>query len=59
MNLKTIPVATLIVLVVAIAGAVVTIVHPETLSFANYVKNVGVAAGLLAIGRGLDQTHRP
>ncbi len=51
--LETFPVATLIVAIIAIAGAVLVIVHPETLTFAEYVRNVGVAAGLLAVGRGL------
>lgn len=54
MNLTTQAVATIIVALIALVGAVVVIVHPETLSFEDYVKNVGIAAGLLAIGRGLD-----
>lgn len=57
--LSAIPVASLIVVIVAIAGAVVVCVNPQTLDFASYVKYVGIAAGLLGIGRGLDQVHRP
>jgi hypothetical protein len=59
MNLAAIPVATIIVIVIATAGAIVVVAHPGTLSFVNYVKYVGVAAGLLGIGRGLDSTHKP
>lgn len=59
MNLATIPLASIIILVLAIAGAVVVIVHPATLDFAQYVKFVGIAAGILGIGRGLDATHKP
>lgn len=55
MNLTTSAVATVIVALIALVGGIVVVVHPETLSFAEYVKNVGIAAGLLAIGRGLDQ----
>lgn len=54
-HLTTNAVATIIVALIALIGGIVVIVHPETLSFEDYVKNVGIAAGLLAIGRGLDQ----
>lgn len=47
-------IATAIVVIIAIAGAIVVIVNPETLTFDQYVKDIGIAAGLLAIGRGLD-----
>jgi len=59
LDLAAIPVATIIVIVIAITGGIVVITHPETLSFGNFVKYVGVAAGLLGIGRGLDSTHKP
>lgn len=59
MNLQTLPVATIIVVIIAIAGAVVVITNPHDLSFAKYVQYVGIAAGLLGIGRGLDAVHRP
>lgn len=49
----------IIVVIVVIAGAVVTILHPGTLSFAAYVKDVSVAAGLLAVGYGLDANSKP
>lgn len=47
------PVASLIVVIIAIVGGIVTVVEPSTLPFREYVENVGIAAGLLAIGRGL------
>ena len=59
MKLAAIPVATIIVVLIAIAGAVVTITQPATLPFADFVKYVGVAAGILGIGRGLDSEHKP
>lgn len=58
-KLATIPVATVLVVLIAVAGAAVTIVHPETLAFDQYVKYVGLAAAVLGIGRGLDATHKP
>lgn len=58
-TLAAVPVATILILVIAVAGAVVVCVHPEALNFASYVKYVGVAAGLLSVGRGLDSVHRP
>lgn len=58
-NLAAIPVATIIVIIAAIAGAVVVVAHPETLSFDQYLKALGPAVGLLAVGRGLDSTHKP
>ncbi len=56
--LRTNPVASLIVVIIAIAGGVVTVVEPSSLGFDEYVKNVGIAAGLLAIGRGLHERAR-
>jgi hypothetical protein len=58
-KLQVLPVATLIVLTIAIAGGIETIIRPEVLPFVKYVEYVGIAAGLLGIGRGLDATHRP
>lgn len=52
------PIASLIVALIAVVGGVVVIVEPTTLDFESYVKNVGIAAGLLAIGRGLDSTTK-
>lgn len=45
--------------VVAIAGAIVTVVHPESLTFAQYIKDVAMGAGLLGIGYGLDAQSKP
>lgn len=55
----TLRVASAIVGLIAIVGGVVVIVNPETLDFEAYVKNVGIAAGLLGIGLGLDANSRP
>lgn len=52
--LRNNPVASLLVVLIAIAGAVVTIVEPDTLPFDQYVQNVMIGAGLLAIGRGVQ-----
>lgn len=49
----------IIVVVVVLAGAVMVVVNPDTLAFDQYVKDVGVAAGLLSIGYGLDSRSRP
>lgn len=49
------PVATaLVVVIVALVGGIVCITDPESLSFEDYQRNVAIAAGLLAIGRGLN-----
>ena len=52
--------ATLIILtVVVIAGGVVVIIRPETLDFSDYVRDVAIAAGLLAVGHGIDPSSKP
>ena len=64
MNLKTLPVATLclavaFVLVVVVGGIKVL---DDSLGYVTYAKQVAILAvglGLLGIGRGLDQDHRP
>jgi hypothetical protein len=57
--LHSLPVATILIVIVAIAGAVVTIVHPETLSFDQYLKYMTPGAGLLAVGRGIRNHGTP
>lgn len=61
--LNTLPVATLLVvagfIIVALVGGVVTIVHPESLSFDKYaalVTGLAGSAGLLGVGRGINST---
>lgn len=49
----------IIALVVVLAGGVVTVVHPETLSFSAYLRDVALGAGLLGIGHGLDGNSTP
>lgn len=56
--LKDNPVASLIVVIVAVAGAIVTVTNPDTLPFRDYVESVTLGAGLLAIGRGLDKSRQ-
>ena len=60
MNLETANIATALVLIYAIVGAVIVIlsaaghVDPKlALSFAAYLKQMAIAVGGLAIGRGL------
>jgi hypothetical protein len=49
-----VPVATLITVLAALVGGVIAILHPETLSFSGYCKDIGVVgagAGVLGIAR--------
>lgn len=50
---------TAVFLIVALAGAVVTIVHPNSLDFGQYVRDVLLGGGLLGIGRGIASHGRP
>lgn len=60
MQLSFVRLCTLIIaLVVVLAGGVVTVLHPETLSFDQYIRAVAMGAGLLGIGYGLDAGSRP
>lgn len=52
--LRNNPVASLIVVLIAVAGAIVTIINPDTLPFDQYVQDVMIGAGLLAVGRGVQ-----
>lgn len=53
MDLSTANVATIVSLLLAAAGAIVVIVHPETLTFDQYFENMKFLIGGLAIGRGI------
>ena len=64
MNLKSLPVATLLLavafVVVVVVGGVKVI--DGSLGYVSYCKQVAVLAvglGLLGIGRGLDAEHKP
>ena len=58
-NLDTANIATTLVLVVvAIVGGIGSLINPDALSFSEYVQNVGIAAGLLSVGRGLASYSR-
>ena len=65
LDLNTANVATALVVVYALIGGALVIlsaighVDPALrLSFENYLKQMAVAAGLLAVGRGLKARHR-
>lgn len=44
-TLDSLPVATILTVLVAIVGGVIAVLHPETLSFSGYCQDVGIAAG--------------
>lgn len=46
-------VATLVAVLLVLAGCVIAIVHPETLSFSQLLDDAKYLIGLLAVGRGL------
>lgn len=53
-------IATLLILViVVVTGGIVTILHPEALSFRSYLQDVAIGAGLLGVGLGIDATSKP
>lgn len=55
-----IPVATILILIVAIVGAVQLIVYGHLSNdFPQYAGIVGGSSGLLAIGRGIDAHTKP
>lgn len=47
--LDKIPVTSILVVMIALVGGVVAILHPETLSFSGYARDVGIAAGGLGV----------
>lgn len=51
--LSTSHVATILVIILAVVGGVVAIIHPASLSFASYLNDMVIAVGALGIGRGL------
>lgn len=60
MNVQFVRIATLLIVgVVVIAGGIVAVLNPDTLSFEDYVRNVAIGAGLLGIGLGVDGASRP
>jgi hypothetical protein len=58
MDLSTANVATVVSLLVAAVGAFVVVVHPETLSFSEYLDDIKFLIGGLAVGRGLASAGR-
>lgn len=57
--LAGLPVATIIIVILAIVGGLVVLIHPDTLSFGQYIKYLAPSAAILGIGRGIDATHKP
>jgi hypothetical protein len=47
--LDNLPVTTIITVVVTIVGGVIAVLHPETLSFSEYARDVGIAGGGLGV----------
>jgi hypothetical protein len=58
MELSTANVATILVLLLAAVGAVVVITNPDTLSFQDYLEQMKVLVGGLAVGRGIAAAGR-
>ena len=57
--LDNLPVTSILVVIVAIVGGVIAILHPETLSFTGYAHDVGVsAAGLGVLGIARSQAGK-
>ena len=44
-----------VVLIVVIAGGIVTIVRPESLSFHQYVSDIAIVGGALGLGAGIGR----
>lgn len=57
-DLSTANVATILVVLLVLAGCVVAVVHPETLSFDQLLDKAGPLVGGLAVGRGLATIGR-
>lgn len=51
--LEVMPVVTIIAVILALAGAVVVIVNPASLSFEEYLDAMKWLLGFLAVGRGI------
>lgn len=51
--LEQLSVTTIIVVIVVLAGAVVSIVNPDTLPFKDYLIDIAPLVGGLAVGRGI------
>lgn len=47
------PLASIITVVLALVGGAVVIIHPETLSFDEYLTAMAPLVGLVAVGRGI------
>jgi hypothetical protein len=58
--LLSVPISTVIIIIVAIVGGVDLIVNGNlSPDFTNYIGIVAGSSGLLAIGRGLDSHSKP
>lgn len=52
-DLSTANVATIVSLLLAVVGALVVIIQPETLDFSTYLDDMKFLIGGLAVGRGI------
>jgi hypothetical protein len=58
MDLTHVNVVTVVFVLAALAGAIVTVVEPTTLSFEDYLTKLSVFGGALGIGRGIAAAGR-
>jgi hypothetical protein len=57
--LDNIPLASVLVVIVAVVGGVIAVVNPDVLSFSNYVRDLGIAAaGLGVLGYARTQAGK-
>jgi hypothetical protein len=57
-TLDTFPVMSLLIVILAVVGGVVTITSPDRLSFVDYFQTVIAGAAALGIGRGIAALKR-
>lgn len=48
-----------VLIVITVVGGAVVLVHPATLDFAAYVRDLAIAWGLLGIAHGIDGSSKP
>jgi hypothetical protein len=57
-SLDTINLASILVALFAVVGALLTILHPETLSYKDYLLYMSPMVGGLSVGRGIASHGR-
>lgn len=53
------PVITLVFVIAAVVGGIVTITNPDTLNFSEYLLRLAIFGGALGIGRGIAEAGKP